>query len=178
MTTVSKHYAPNAAASELQEDRRVSIRPMSLGERQRFAAEAAGLLRAGMASAGVLAGEDAPLGELDDQIAGLGADPAPEGELLLMGVVDGVPVGRLWATLVTYPEGGGLGFRGNLVELYPEFRGQRLTPSFLGALRRHLLTLDVRDVQGRLYARDANARRTVIEEGARIDDVHLRKDLA
>jgi hypothetical protein len=100
----------------------------------------------------------------------------PEGELLLVGLLDGVPIGRLWATLVTTDDGH-LDFLGNLVDLFPEFRGRRLTPSFLGALRRHLDTLGVRDVQGRLYAHDAAARRTVVEEGADIADVHLRKEL-
>jgi GNAT superfamily N-acetyltransferase len=173
MTTVSKRLDPGSAP-ELQEDRRVAVRPMTTDERRRFADEVAALLRDGMTRAGVLSGTS--LGDLGDRLAGLAADPAPEGELLVVGLVDGVPVGRAWATLVTADDGA-LDFLGNTLELFPEYRGQRLTPSFLGALRRHVQTLGVRDVHLRVYAHDDGARRTFLEAGAGIDDVHLRKDL-
>jgi hypothetical protein len=174
MTTVSKRMDPDSV-HELQDDQRVTLRYMDAAERRRYAQDAVGLARAGMERAGVT-GTDASLGDLADRIAAIAGDPVPEGELLLVGLLDGVPIGRLWATLVTTDDGH-LDFLGNLVDLFPEFRGRRLTPSFLGALRRHLDTLGVRDVQGRLYAHDAAARRTVVEEGAGIADVHLRKEL-
>ena len=60
---------------------------------------------------------------------------------------------------------------------FPEFRGQGLTRSFLGALRRHVQEIGVRDVHLRVYAHDSGARRTFVDEGAGIDEVHLRKDL-
>ncbi|QIG45572.1 hypothetical protein G5V58_25015 [Nocardioides anomalus] len=173
MTTVSKRLDPDAAP-ELQEDRRVAVRAMTSEERRVFSAEVAALLRDGMARAGVLSGTS--LGDLGDRVAGLAADPPPDGELLMVGLVDGVPVGRAWATLVTTDDGA-LDFLGNTLELFPEHRGQRLTPSFLGALRRHVQSLGVRDVHLRVYAHDDSARRTFLEAGAGIDDVHLRKDL-
>lgn len=173
MTTVSKSY--EGQELELQDDQRVAVRPMDADERRQYAVDAVALALAGMERAGVT-GSEAALGDLGERIAGLAADPPPEGELLLVGVLDGVPIGRLWATLVT-TEDGALDFHGNLVDLFPEYRGRRLTPSFLGALRRELHALDVRGVTGRLYAHDASARRRVVTEGAGIDEVHLRKDL-
>jgi hypothetical protein len=149
---------------------------MTADERRTFAGEVAGLLREGMEQAGVPLAADGSLGELDARIAGLGGERPPPDELLIMGLLDGVPIGRLWATLHTGPDGE-LDFVGNMVELFPEFRGRRLTPSFLGALRRELHTLGVTAVRGRLYAQAAGARRMVVGEGARIDDVHLRKEL-
>jgi len=174
MTTVSKRLDPGSV-HELQEDQRVSLRNMDADERRRYAEDAVELVRAGMERAGVT-GTEAALGDLTDRIAALARDPLPEDELLLVGLLDGVPIGRLWATVVT-SEDGAVDLRGNLVDLFPEFRGQRLTPSFLGALRRHMHTLGIRDVHGRLYAHDAGARRMVVQEGTGIDDVHLRKDL-
>lgn len=174
MTTVSKRLDPHSAP-ELQEDRRVEVRPMTGAERRRFADEAGAVLREGMTRAGVLTGTS--LGDLPDRLAALAADPPPADELLVTGLVDGVPVGRAWATLVRSDDGG-LDFLGNTLELFPEHRGQRLTPSFLGALRRHVRTLGVRDVHLRVYAHDAPARRTFLDAGAGVEDVHLRKDLS
>ena len=174
MTTVSKQLDSDSV-HELQEDQRVTLRDMDAGERRRYAEDAVALARAGMQRAGV-AGTEVALGDLADRIAALAEDPLPEGELLLVGLLDGVPIGRLWATIVTADDGA-VDLRGNLVDLFPEFRGQRLTPSFLGALRRHMHTLGVRGVHGRLYAHDVGARRTVVGEGTGIDDVHLRKEL-
>jgi len=174
MTTVSKRL-DSGSVHELQDDQRVTLRDMDAGERRRYAKDAVELVRAGMQRAGVT-GTEAAVGDLADRIAALAADPLPEDELLLVGLLDGVPIGRLWATVVTSDDGA-IDLRGNLVDLFPEFRGRRLTPSFLGALRRHMHALGVRGVHGRLYAHDAGARRTVVEEGTGIDDVHLRKDL-
>jgi len=175
MTTVTKRLDPDSAP-ELQEDQRVSVRAMDADERRRFATEVTAFLRAGMERSGVLAGSGASLGELDERIARLGDETPPEGELLMMGLVDGEPVGRAWATLVT-DEAGAVDFLGNTIDLFPEFRGQGLTRSFLGALRRHVQQIGVRDVHLRVYAHDAGARRTFVDNGAGIDDVHLRKDL-
>jgi hypothetical protein len=175
MTTVSKRLDP-ASATELQDDTRVAVRPMDRAERQVFAAEALTVLRTGMERAGVLIGSDADLSGLAERVARLADEVVPEGELLMTGLVDGEPVGRAWATLVT-DESGALDFEGNTIELFGEFRGQGLTRSFLGALRRHVRELGVRDVLLRVYAHDAGARRTFVDNGAGIADVHLRKDL-
>ena len=175
MTTASKRLDPESAP-ELQEDRRVAVRPMELAERQAFAGEVMTFLRAGMERAGVLAGSGADLDDLAARVARLAEDPAPQGELLMTGLVDGEPVGRAWATLVTDDEGA-VDFQGNTIDLFPQFRGQGLTRSFLGALRRHVREIGVRDVVLRVYAHDTGARRTFLDNGAGIDDVHLRKDL-
>jgi len=116
----------------------------------------------------------ARLGDLDARLAALVDDPPPL-ELLMTGTVDGVPVGRAWATLVE--KNGALDFLGNTIDLFPEHRGQRLTPSFLGALRRHVQEIGVRDVHLRVYGHDTAARRTFLGAGAGIEDVHLRKEL-
>jgi GNAT superfamily N-acetyltransferase len=175
MTTVSKRLDP-ASAPELQEDRRVAVRPMSQPERQLFADEVVTLLRTGMERAGVLAGAGADLGDLAERVAHLADEPPPEGELLMMGLVDGEPVGRAWATLVTADDGA-VDFHGNTIDLFPQFRGRGLTRSFLGALRRHVREIGVRGVVLRVYAHDAGARQTFLDNGAGVDDVHLRKDL-
>jgi hypothetical protein len=174
MTTVGKRLDPDTAP-ELQEDRRVEVREMDSDERARFVADVGEQLRAGMARAGVADASTPGLADLDDRLAGLLADRPPPMELLVMGTVDGVPVGRAWATLVEVD--GGLDFHGNTIDLFPEHRGQRLTPSFLGALRRHVHEIGVRDVHLRVYGHDAGARRTFLDAGAGIEDVHLRKDL-
>jgi GNAT superfamily N-acetyltransferase len=129
-----------------------------------------------MERAGVLSGTGANLDELEERVRHLADADPPAGELLMMGLVDGVPIGRAWATLVT-AEDGATDFYGNTIDLFPEFRGQGLTRSFLGALRRHVKELGVRDVHLRVYAHDTEARRTFVESGAGVDDVHLRKDL-
>ncbi len=173
MTTVGKRLDPGAP-SELQDDLRVSVRPMDAEERARFVVDVAAQLRDGMARAGVVDGEGSRLAPLDERLQRLAHDPPPE-ELLVTATVDGVPVGRAWATLVE--RDGALDFHGNTLDLFPEHRGQRLTPSFLGALRRHVDELGVRDVRLRVYAHDEGARRTFLDEGAGIHEVHLRKDL-
>ncbi|MCW2736040.1 hypothetical protein [Nocardioides sp.] len=174
MTTIGKRLDP-ASAPELQEDRRVAVRPMDADERARFVADVAEQLRAGMSRAGVVDPETSQLGELDARLARLAEDPPPADELLVTGTVDGVAVGRAWATLVE--RDGALDFHGNTIDLFPEHRGQRLTPAFLGALRRHVHELGVRDVHLRVYGHDTGARRTFLDNGAGVEDVHLRKDL-
>ena len=174
MTTVGKRLDPDSAA-ELQEDRRVDVRPMDADERVRFVADVREQLRAGMARAGVIDPGTSRMGELEARLERLADDPPPEGELLMTGTVAGVAVGRAWATLVE--RDGALDFHGNTIDLFPEHRGQRLTPSFLGALRRHVHELGVRDVHLRVYGHDTGARRTFLDEGAGVEDVHLRKDL-
>jgi GNAT superfamily N-acetyltransferase len=176
MTTVSKRLDPGSAP-ELQEDRRVAVRPMERAERELFATEVMTFLRAGMERAGVLAGTGADLSELTERVARLADEPPPDGELLMMGLLGAEPVGRAWATLVTGDDGA-VDFHGNTIDLFPQFRGQGLTRSFLGALRRHVREIGVRDVLLRVYAHDAGARQTFLDNGAGIDDVHLRKDLA
>jgi GNAT superfamily N-acetyltransferase len=148
---------------------------MAVDERERFVADVAEQMRAGMARAGVLDADTSRLGALDARLARLVEDPPPADELLITGVVDGVPVGRAWATLVEHD--GALDFHGNAIDLLPEHRGQRLTPSFLGALRRYVHDLGVRDVHLRVYGHDVDARRTFLDQGAGVEDVHLRKDL-
>lgn len=173
MTTVGKRLDP--AAPRFQEDRRVAVRPMDAEERRRFAADARELLRSGMERAGVVDRAGARLDELEARLARLADDPAPAHEMLRMGSVDGVLVGRAWATLV--PREDGLDLLGNTIELFPEHRGQGLTKSFLGAMRREIQELGVRDVRLRLYGHDTDARRTLAEVGVGVTDVHLRKDL-
>ncbi len=174
MTTVSKRLDPDESP-ELQEDRRVSVRPMTVEERRVFATEVGTFLRSGMERAGVLAGENASLGELGERLERLAEEPGP-GELLVMGLVDGEPVGRAWATLVTADDGS-VDFLGNTIDLFPQFRGQGLTRSFLGALVRYVREVGVRDIHLRVYAHDDRPRRTFLDNGAGIADVHLRKDL-
>ena len=173
MTTVGKRLDPDSAP-ELQEDRRVAVRPMDAAEREQFVTDVREQLRAGMARAGVVDRESSRLGEMEARLTRLADDPPPD-ELLMTGTVDGVAVGRAWATLVERE--GALDFYGNTIDLLPEHRGKRLTPSFLGALRRHVHELGVRDVHLRVYSHDADARRTFLDEGAGVEDVHLRKDL-
>lgn len=174
MTSVGKRLDPDAAP-ELQEDRRVEVRPMDAAERARFVADVGEQLRAGMTRAGVIDPATSQLDVLDTRLAALTADPPPPLELLMTGTVDGVPVGRAWATLVE--SDGAIDFHGNTIDLFPEFRGQRLTPSFLGALRRYVQEVGVRDVHMRVYGHDVGARRMFLDNGAGIRDVHLRKDL-
>ena len=140
----------------------MSVRPMELAERQQFAGEVMTFLRSGMERAGVLAGAGAALDELEERVARLADDPPPEGELLVMGLVDGEPVGRAWATLVT-DDDGSVDFRGNTIDLFPQFRGQGLTRSFLGALVATCDEIGVRDIHLRVYAHDAGARRTFVD---------------
>jgi GNAT superfamily N-acetyltransferase len=174
MTTVGKRLDPTGDL-ELQEDRRVAVRPMTGAERRRFVGEAREFLLAGMERAGVVDRESSRLAELEERLARLADAEPPAQELLMTGLVDGEPVGRAWATLVE--RDGGLDFFGNTLDLFPEHRGQGLTKSFLGALRRYVDELGVRDVHLRVYGHDAGARQTFLDEGAGIADVHLRKDL-
>lgn len=174
MTTIGKRLDPTDAA-ELQEDRRVEVRPMTDAERQRFAVEVREQLYAGMGRAGVVDRAGARLDEMENRITELAADPPPDTELLMTGLVNDVPVGRAWATLVV--KDGDLDFFGNTIDLFPENRGQGLTKSFLGALRRHVHALGVRDVHLRVYGHDQGARRTFLDNGAGVAEVHLRKDL-
>ena len=174
MTTVGKRLDPGSAP-ELQEDRRVDVRPMDADERRQFAVDVREQLRAGMTRAGVVDPQTSQLDELEARLDRLTDLVPPEDELLMMGTVGDVTVGRAWATLVE--RDGALDFHGNTIDLFPEHRGQRLTPSFLGALRRHVHELGVRDVHLRVYGHDTGARRTFVEHGAGLRDVHLRKDL-
>lgn len=174
MTTVGKGLTPGAP-TELQDDLRVSVRPMDDDERTQFVVDVAAQLRQGMVRAGVVDREGSRLAPLDERLQRLAHDPPPAEELLVTATVDGVPVGRAWATLVE--RDGALDLHGNTLDLFPEHRGQRLTPSFLGALRRHVDELGVRDVRLRVYAHDEGARRTFLDHGAGIHEVHLRKDL-
>lgn len=174
-TTVTTHAKRLDADVQFQDDRRVSVRPMDRDERRAFAADATALLRSGMLGAGVLQSLDVSVDRLEERLARLGDEPVPEGEVLLTGLVDGCPVGRAWGTLVERE--GATEFLGNVMELFPEFRGQRLTPSFLGAMSRHVRALDVRGVHLRLYGHDERARRSFLGAGVAIADVHLRKDL-
>ncbi|WP_435769595.1 hypothetical protein [Nocardioides sp. SYSU DS0651] len=175
MATVGKRLDP-AAPLELQEDRRVAVRPMEPAERRRFVVEVRDILRSGMERAGVVDRAAARLDAMEERLVRLADDPPPAEELLMVGTVDGRPVGRAWATLVPGDDGA-LDFHGNTIDLFPEHRGQGLTRSFLGALRRHVDGLGVRDVRLRVYGHDAGARRTFLTAGAGIGDVHLRKDL-
>lgn len=173
MTSVGKRLG--SAPTELQDDRRVDVRPMTADERTRFVADVGVQLRAGMARAGVVGEDGAGLAALDERLERLLQDPPPDNEVLLTGTVDGVPVGRAWMTLVD--RDGELDLDGNTLDLFPEHRGRRLTPSFVGALRRHAAGRGVRDVRLRVYAHDTGARRTYLDAGAAIHEVHLRKDL-
>jgi GNAT superfamily N-acetyltransferase len=175
MATMGKRLDPNSAV-ELQDDHRVAVRPMTDEERRRFAVEVREMLHVGMARAGVIDRAGSRLDEMESRIAELVVDPPPATELLMTGLVDGVAVGRAWATLV--PSDAGLDFFGNTIDLFPEHRGHGLTKSFLGALRRHVQEIGVRDVHLRVYGHDKGARRTFLENGAGVADVHVRKDLA
>jgi GNAT superfamily N-acetyltransferase len=176
MTTVGKRLSATPFAPELQVDQRVSLRPMTSLERRRLSEEGLAVMLPGMERAGVADRGSPRLSELEARLARLGDDPAPDDELLLTAVVGDQAVGRFWATTVRH-EDGGLDVFGNLVELFPEHRGQGLTKSLLGAVRRHLHHLGVRDLQLRVLGHDAGAGRTFRTAGYGVADVHLRKDL-
>ena len=157
----------------LAEDGRVAVRTMTDDERRRFAAEAPGLMREGMTTAGVLSGPEAPMDRLERRLAGLAVDPPPE-ELLLTALVGEEPAGRFWATLA--PGDGGPDLLGNYLDLFPEFRGQGLTRSFMAAVETWVIAHDVRGITGLLYGADREARATVLGMGADLGEIHLRKD--
>lgn len=175
MTTVGKRLTTSPFAPELQVGRRVAVRPMTGDERHRLAAEGLDALLPGMERAGVADRGSVRLGDLAERLARIGRDPAPDDELLLTALVDEVAVGRLWAT--TLRRDGALDAFGNLLELLPEHRGQGLTKSFLGAIRRHLHELGVRDLRLRVLGHDAGAGRTFRRAGYTVTDVHLRMEL-
>jgi GNAT superfamily N-acetyltransferase len=159
-----------------QDDRRVSVRPMDLAERRRFVDEARALLHEGMARAGVVDGAGARLDEIEPRLARLTADPAPEDELLLAAVVDGVAVGSAWGTLVRTDDG--LDLHGNTIQLSPELRGRGLGRSFVGAIARHVSGLGLRGVRARVYGYDQWARSVFVPHAGVVEDVHLRKELS
>lgn len=174
-TTVTSHRKRLDTPPQLQEDRRVAVRAMTDDERAAFVDDVRGLLAAGMVRSGLgLAPGDLPI-ELEARVAALGDHPPPDDELLVTGTVEGVAVGRLWATLVE--RDGARDFLGHVIELFPEYRGRRLTPSFVGAMARYVREIGVRDVHLRVYGHDAGARRTYVGAGVAVADVHLRKDL-
>lgn len=176
MMTVGKRLIGSPFAPELQRDHRVTLHPMSAAERHRFAAEALDVMRPGMERAGVADRSSSRLLPLAERLARIGADPAPGDELLMTASVGDVTVGRFWATL-TEDADGALDAFGNLVELFPEHRGQGLTKSLLGAVRRHLHRLGVRDLSLRVLGYDTGAVRTFRTAGYGVIDVHLRKVL-
>lgn len=159
----------------LADDGRVAVRAMTDDERRTFAAEASGLMRDGMVSSGVLSGPEAPMDRLDDRIVRLADDPSPD-EVLLSAVVDDVQAGRFWATLVRGDDG--LDLLGNYIDLFPEFRGQGLTRSFMAAVEGWVVANGVRDIRGLLYGQAHDARETVLGMGGNLDEIHLRKDIA
>ena len=167
-------------AAHFQDDRRVAVRPMDAAERARFAAEVRELLRAGVLRDGPasLPGGGVPLADRIDRLdkSETSDGSGPDGELLLTATVDGTAVGRVWATMVP-DEDGSLDVVGHVLELFPEHRGRRLTPSLLGALARHVRSLGVRDVHLQVHGPDDRARATLERAGLDVADVHLRRDL-
>lgn len=153
---------------------RVVLRPMHDAERRRFVPEAREFLRAGMIRAGVLGDPDAPMGLVEQRLTALADDPPPE-EVLLTAVADGSPVGRFWGTLVE--RGDFVDLVSNTIDLFPEHRGQGLTRLVLAALETFVREHGLRDVRGRVYGHQAQARSTLTAMGLGVDDVHLRKDL-
>ncbi|WP_167736068.1 GNAT family N-acetyltransferase [Nocardioides sp. 503] len=174
MTGIGKRLDPGSAP-ELQEDRRVAVRPMTREERERYVVDVRGLLTDGMERAGVVSPAAGRNEELEERLARVSLDPPPEDEMLMVAEVDGTPVGRAWGTFVE--RDGALDFLGHSIDLFPEHRGQGLTKSFLGALRRHAHEVGVRDVHLRVYGHAESARRTFVAAGAGVGDVHLRKEL-
>jgi GNAT superfamily N-acetyltransferase len=173
--TVTTHAKRLDDEPRFQEDRRVDVRPMEPSERRSFARDLHDVLSSGLLQAGLL-GPDTPLDLLDERIARLAADRPPEEEVLMTATVDGTPVGRVWGTLVG--RDGTTDFLGHVIELFPAYRGRRLTPSLLGAMSRHLRALGVREISLRLYGHDDRARRSFVGAGVEVADVHLRKDLS
>jgi len=169
------HTLHPGIAPDLQQDRRVSVRAMDVEERRRFVEEARALLHGGMARAGVADPASSRLEELEARLVRLGDDPVPEGELLLTGMLDDRPIGSMWATLVRREEGTEL--HGHTVHLHPEYRGQGLSRSFLGAIVRHLDEKGLRRVRARVYGYDRWARSILIPDASRVTEVHLRKNL-
>lgn len=174
MMSIGKRLDPDRVP-ELQEDQRVTCRPMTDEERHRYVVEVRELLLAGMDRAGVAERGSSRLAEMDARLERLAEDPPPADEMLLTATVDGVPVGRAWGTFVH--RDGATDFLGHSLDLLPEHRGRGLTKSFLGALRRHVHEVGVRDVHLRVYGHAADAQQTFLAVGAGIGDVHLRKDL-
>jgi hypothetical protein len=171
-------------AAHFQDDRRVAVRPMDAAERASFAAEVRELVRAGVLRDGPasLPGGGVPLADRIDRLDqsetddDSGPGSGPDRELLLTATVDGAAVGRVWATLVP-DEDGSLDVVGHVLELFPEQRGLRLTPSLLGALARHVRDLGVRDVHLQVHGPDDRARASLGRAGLDVADVHLRRDL-
>jgi GNAT superfamily N-acetyltransferase len=166
------------ARPDLQEDRRVSVRPMTAEERSRFVVDAREVMLTGMARAGVIEPDSGQAGALDDRLDALSADPAPAQELLLTATLDGRPVGSAWATLV--PRGDATDYYGHTMFLHPEHRGRGLSKSFLGALVRSATDLGVADIYFRVYAHDRWARHEFMrpeDQADAVDEVHVRKDL-
>ena len=127
-----------------------------------------------MTQAGVLSDPDAAMDLAGQRLAALADDPPPQ-EVLLTAVADGSPVGRCWGTLVE--RGDLVDLVVNTIDLVPERRGQGLTRLVLAALETYVRERGLRDVRGRLYAHQAQARHTLTALGLGVDDVHLRKDL-
>jgi len=172
MTGIAIRHPDDARV--LAEDGRVGVRAMTDDERRRFAREAPGLMRDGMAAAGVLSGPEAPMDGLEDRLARLADDP-PSEEVLLTATVGEVAAGRFWATLVRHDDG--VDLLGNYIDLFPEHRGQGLTRSFMAAVESWVVETGVRDISGLLYGRDHAARSTVLGMGAGLSEIHLRKDV-
>jgi GNAT superfamily N-acetyltransferase len=172
--TATLHAKRLDADAAFQEDRRVSVRAMDAAERAAFVADARTLMTTGALGEVPAGAPGWAAGGLAARLDAVVADRAPD-ELLMTGTVDGAPVGRVWATLVTVDDA--TDFVGHVIEVFDGHRGQGLTPSFLGALAREVRHLGVRDVHVRVPEGDHRVRRWFLDAGVAISDVQVRRDL-
>ena len=162
---------------ELPSDDRMAVRFMDKAERQQFIAEVGEVLDGGMQRAGVLAAEtdreklEAALTEMARDSSGTAKDE----HLLVVGELNGLPVGRLWATRIVEGEHVDLSFQ--TVDIFPEHRGRRLLPFFYSALIPLIREVGAQNCRFRLYGDDQRAQDFVLSRSARLLDVRLRKDI-
>ena len=86
-----------------------------------------------------------------------------------------MPVGRAWATLVE--QDGAIDFLGNTIDLFPEHRGRGSRRRSSGRCAATCTRSGSVTCTCGSTAHDVGARRTFLDAGAGVADVHLRKDL-
>ncbi|MCH1866088.1 hypothetical protein [Nocardioides sp. CFH 31398] len=157
---------------ELQDDRRVEVRPMDDAERAAWVPDALRALRRGATRAGL---SDPAAGGVEARLLALADGPVDPAELLLVGVLDGEVVGRFWGTSRPGPEGPVL--LATTLDLLPGHRGRGVLGSFLGAIRRRLADLGVVEVRLHLLGHHPGLRRAFLGLGVGIHRAVMTKDL-
>lgn len=174
MLGADRPFGPTGWA-ELDDDGRVTVRPMDLDERRRFVGQLRELMVSGMARAGVAEPGSPSLEALESQLARLVEDPVAEDQLVLAAQIDGRLGGGLWASIV--PIDGGREIHAHALQIDPEHRGRGLGRSFLSALNTYVAPLGARGVRLRVYGFDQRARQLFGVADSTVEEVHLRKEL-